>query len=114
MLIAVMNKGVGKTRDVGKLTGEAKMNAVVKRTGAWQIRSGSARRSIIASTSVIVLTKTVAEKLLASPRGWLVRGPWRTSGARRKNYAIVIDGRTDPRCCMAPRRIWRICPDPMM
>ncbi|KAK1683393.1 hypothetical protein QYE76_044241 [Lolium multiflorum] len=72
MLTAVMNKGVGKTRDVGKLTGEAKMNGVVKRTGAWQIRSGSARRSVVASRSVIDLTKTVAEKPLASPRGWLV------------------------------------------
>jgi hypothetical protein len=83
-------------------------SVAAKKTDVRQIKSDSAKRSVAVSRSVTVLMKTVAEKHLASLRGWLVRGPSRTSGARRKSCAHATTGRTDLRCYLTPRLTWRI------
>jgi hypothetical protein len=106
-LIVVMNNGDGKMRGAATPTGELRMSVVVKRIGVKQIWSDSARRSDVGPRSAVDLTKTVAVKLPVSPRGWLVSGPWKISGARRKSCTHVIVGRIDLRCCLVPRLIWR-------
>jgi hypothetical protein len=105
-LIAAMSNDDGKMRGAATPTGDLMMSVAVK-IDVRQIKSDFVKRSDVRLRSVVDLTKTVAEKLPVSPRGWLVSGPWKTSGARRKSCVHVIARRTGLRCCLVPRLIWR-------
>jgi hypothetical protein len=87
----------GKTRGAVTPTGGLMKNVVEKRTCKLQIKSGFVKRRVAVLRSVIAWTKTIAGKHPASPRGWPVKGLWRTSGARRRKRAPAIVGHIDLR-----------------
>jgi hypothetical protein len=107
-LTAVTNNGGGKMRGAVMLFGELMKSAAVKMIDVKPIKSASVKRSGVGLRSAVDWMKTAAVKPLAFLRGWLVNGPWKTNGARRKSSALVIAGCTDLRCCLVPRLIWRI------